>query len=379
MRAGILTRRGMLADGSERVRNRERSSRQVIDRRAILKAAGAVAGSAAGRRLPASAADAGLMLPERIEAYPLPGPRTVAIEGRDVAYALAGPAGEPLALYFHGWGDDFRVVLPLEYTLADAGFRLLVPNRPGYGGTALDWITGGKAFAWRTASDTADVAARLLDRLRLQEQIPPRVAVIGMSGGAPAALAFASRHPARTAALLIQAGVTQPWTDARYVPELLRGEYITAFERFGWAGDRVSQLMFGLLARLRETSITDADKVKALSGERLASARADPAYQAVIARLLREDPANRTGEINDAISIFFSRSAYCDWDRIEAPTLLIHDEKDPFVPIVHAREAKARLRNATLSTFALGGHILWLGSEARRMHEARVEFLRRAT
>jgi pimeloyl-ACP methyl ester carboxylesterase len=369
----------MLADGDEPLRNRVRSSKQVVDRRAILKAAGALAGLAAGAGAPVSAADVGLMAPERIEGYPLPPSKTAAIEGRDVAYALAGPAGGPLALYFHGWGDDFRVVLPLEYTLADAGFRLLVPNRPGYGGTALDWITGGRAFAWRTASDTADVAARLLDRLQLQEQIPPRVAVVGMSGGAPAALAFASRHPARTAALLIQAGVTQPWTNASYVPELLRGEYTTAFERFGWAGDRVSQLMFGLLAKLRETSITDADKVRALSGERLANARADPAYQAVVARLLREDPANRAGEINDAINIFFARSAYCDWERIEAPTLLIHDERDPFVPIAHAHAAKARLRNATLSTFALGGHIVWLGSEARRMHEARVEFLRRAT
>jgi pimeloyl-ACP methyl ester carboxylesterase len=347
----------------------------VIDRRAILKAAGALAGLTAGA---ASTAKAGLMVPDRIESYPLPALRTATIDGREVAYALAGPAGGPLALYFHGWGDDFRVVLPLEYTLTDAGFRLLVPNRPGYGGTALDWISGGKAFAWRTASDTADVAARLLDRLQLPDGIPPRVAVIGMSGGAPAALAFASRHPARTAALLIQAGVTQPWSDARYVPELLRGEYATAFERFGWAGDRVSQLMFGLLVKLREGSISDADKVKALAGDRLTDAREDPAYAAVVARLLREDPANRAGELNDAISIFFSRSAYCDWDRIEAPTLLIHDEQDPFVPIAHAHEAQSRLRNATLRTFSLGGHIIWLGSEARLMHETRVEFLRRA-
>ncbi len=326
---------------------------------------------------PAPAPGSGFMDPQRVMAYRLPEPGATAIEGCKVTYALAGPENGPLILYFHGWGDDYRAVLPLEYPLMDAGFRLLVPNRPGYGGTALEWFKGGRTHTWRTAADTADVAARLL--AQLQENAPSRVAVVGTSGGAPAALAFASRHAARTSALLIQAGLTQPWTDAKYVPELLRGEYTTAFEKFGWVGDRVGQVMFGLLAKLRESGFTVEDRVKALAGVRLANAKADPAYDAVVARMLREYPANRGGELNDAASIFFSKSAYCDWAEIEAPTLLIHDEKDPFVPIVHAEDAKARLANATLRTFALGGHILWLGPQARTMHEERVEFLKRAS
>ena len=58
-------------------------------------------------------------------------------------------------------------------------------------------------------------------------------------------------------------------------------------------------------------------------------------------------------------------------------TLIIHDEKDAFVPLVHAQEAKTRLQHATLSTLRLSGHIIWLGREARRMHDARIDFLRR--
>lgn len=350
----------------------------MIDRRAVLKGAGALSGLAADalRAGFARASGNGLLRPERVEGYPLPAVKTATVEGGKVTYALAGPADGPMLLYFHGWGDDYRVVLPLEYGLADAGFRLVVPHRPGYAGTTLDWIKAGKTLSWRTASDTADVARRLLDQLQGKRR--RRVAVIGMSGGAPAALAFASRHPARTAALVIQAGVTQPWSDAKYVPELLRGEYNTAFERFGWAGDRVSQIMFGLLVKLRENSFTDEDRVKALAGERLEDAKRDAAYKAVLARILKEDTANRSGELNDALNVFFSKTEYCDWAKIEAPTLLVHDEKDPFVPVVHAQEAKVLLRNATLRTFALGGHIIWLGREARLMHEARVHFLKRA-
>jgi pimeloyl-ACP methyl ester carboxylesterase len=350
----------------------------MIGRRAVLKAAAALGGLAAGVGAggAARATGGGFMHSGRVKNYKLPPLETATIEGGKVTYALAGPANGPLILYFHGWGDDYRVVLPLEYGLTDAGFRLLVPHRPGYAGTTLDWIKGGKTFAWRTAADTADVAARLLDQLHGAGG--QRVLVAGTSGGAPAALAFASRHAARTAALLIQAGVTQPWTDAKYVPELLRGEYTTAFQKFGWAGDRVSQIMFGLLVKLRENSITNEDEIRALAGGHLEDAKADPAYKAVVSRLLRGDAGNRGGELNDAISIFFSKSEYCDWGKIEAPALLIHDEKDTFVPVVHAREAKARLRHATLRTFALGGHIIWLGREARLMHEARVHFLRHA-
>ena len=329
---------------------------------------------------PVGASGGGFLVPERVAGYPLPHAKTAVIEGCNVTYALAGPENGPLIVYFHGWGDDYRAVLPLEYSLMDAGFRLLVPNRPGYGGTALEWLKGSRTHTWRTAADTADIAAGLLDQLdeEVPSRVPSRVAVIGTSGGAPAALAFASRHAARTSALLIQAGLTQPWTDAKYVPELLRGEYTTAFEKFGWVGDRVGQVMFGLLAKLRESGFTQEDRVKALAGVRLSDAKADPAYDAVVARMLREDAANRGGELNDAVSIFFATSAYCDWAKIEAPALLIHDQQDPFVPIVHAEDAKARLANASLRTFALGGHIQWLGPEARAMHDARVEFLRRA-
>jgi len=323
---------------------------------------------------PARASGNGLMAAERVAAYRLPPAKTATIEGCNVTYALAGPESGPLILYFHGWGDDYRAVLPLEYPLMDAGFRLLVPNRPGYGGTALEWLKGGRTHTWRTAADTADIAARLLDQL--PKEIPRRVAVIGTSSGAPAALAFASRHAARTSALLIQAGLTQPWTHAKYVPEPFRDQYTKAFETFGWAGDRVSQIMFGLMAKLRDSSFTSEDRVKVLAGERLADAKADPAYSAVVARMLREDPANRGGALNDTVSIFFAKSAYCDWARIAAPALLIHDEKDPLVPIAHSQEALARLAAASLRTFTLGGHIIWLGPEARLMHEARVEFLR---
>src|SRR5262245_51969805 len=97
-----------------------------------------------------------------------------------VEYSEAG-TGEPV-LYFHGTGVTGDVMLTVERRMTEDGFRLVVPNRPGYGKTPLS--------PHRSAADCANVAAALLDSLGLR-----RVGVMGSSGGAAFALSFAINHP----------------------------------------------------------------------------------------------------------------------------------------------------------------------------------------
>ena len=70
-----------------------------------------------------------LLIASRVANAPLPVPEIRSIDGGNVSYVTAGRPDQPLILYFHGWGDDYRVVLPLEYPLLDAGFRILVMHR----------------------------------------------------------------------------------------------------------------------------------------------------------------------------------------------------------------------------------------------------------
>jgi pimeloyl-ACP methyl ester carboxylesterase len=311
---------------------------------------------------------------QRIANYRLPALSFANIMGTGVSYALQGPARGPLLLYFHGWGDDYRVVLPLEYPLIDAGYRLLVFHRPGYAGTGLSGRSGDRTRDWRTAAGQAELAARLLDHLHAGRKW--RVAVIGTSGGAPAALAFAAAHAQHARALVLQAGVTQPWSEAGYVPAVFRDAYTTAFKQFGWAGDAAAMVVFGVMVKFRESFLEDEDKIRALVGSRLDEARRDPAFTAVVSTILRAHPGNARGEISDARSIFFSRSAYCRWEDVRVPVLVVHDSEDTFVPFAHAEKAADLLPRGELRAFRLGGHILWTGGEARAMHRARVEFLR---
>jgi len=349
----------------------------LLDRRTFLRAGSASAFSfLAGHRTCVLGEEGHLLDQQRIANYRLPAPLSVKVMGTRVTYAVQGPAHAPLLLYFHGWGDDYRVVLPLEYPLIEAGYRLLVFHRPGYAGTALSGRAGGRGRNWRTAAGQAELAAGLLDHLHSGRKW--RGSVIGTSGGAPAALAFAAANAQRTRAMVLQAGVTQPWSDARYVPAVFRDAYTTAFQKFGWAGDAVAMAVFGLMVKFRENFFQDEDKIRALAGSRLEEARRDPAFASIVSTILREHSGNARGEINDARSIFFSRSAYCRWDEVRVPTLVVHDTEDTFVPFVHAEEAAKLLPRGELRPFRLGGHILWTGREARAMHRTRVKFLRAA-
>ena len=347
---------------------------RLIDRRRILQAAAACALLPVGARFAATEpASTGLLQSARIVNYPYPALSSAVTGGGVVTYAVQGPEDGQRILYFHGWGDDYRVVLPLEYPLIDAGYRLLFVHRPGYAGSSLEGTVDGQTSDWRQADGSARSAAALLAHLHGKAE---RVVVIGTSGGAPAALAFASLYPNQTRALILQAGITQPWTEARFVPELFRKPYLTAFMKFGWTGDRISQIIFGLLAKMRDSTLSDEDKIKALAGSRLKDIKRDVAFGPVAATILREDAANGSGEFNDARSVFLSKSAYCRWESIKARTLILHDRQDTFVPFIHAEEAGRRIRHAELRSYHLGGHILWLGRDARRMHSTRLQFLK---
>jgi pimeloyl-ACP methyl ester carboxylesterase len=308
-----------------------------------------------------------LLDPSRVANAALPEPNIRSIDGGNVSYVIAGKPDRPLILYLHGWADDYKVVLPLEYSLLDAGFRILLMHRPGYKGTSLDGNIDR-----RTADGAARTAAALLNELLGERQ---KVFVVGTSGGCPTALAFAGLYPERTRRLLLQAGVGRPWTDERYVPPRFRDAFITAYKKFGWTGDHVSEVIFGSLVARRESTQKNDQYVAGIVGSRLQEARADPAFTAALNRIMHDDKENAPGKLNDARHIFLAKSDYCPWDAVTAPTLVIHDPEDPLVPLIHAEEVAQRLKHAKLRTYRLGGHLIYVGADAMRMHRERVNFL----
>jgi pimeloyl-ACP methyl ester carboxylesterase len=103
-------------------------------------------------------------------------------DGRDLAWHEFGePGGRPVVA-FHGTpatGHDFAKFGP-----AARGFRLIAPDRPGYGRSTYD--RRGSLERW------TDDVARLADHLGLTA-----FATLGVSGGGPSAVATARYLPER--------------------------------------------------------------------------------------------------------------------------------------------------------------------------------------
>lgn len=122
--------------------------------------------------------------------------RTTLPDGRQLGWRVWGdPDGRPL-LRLQGTPGSRLSIPPGHHEWFDQRLQVVMTDRPGFGLSTR--------LPRRTVLDVADDYAVLLDQLQLDS-----VAVLGISGGGPHALAFAVRHPDRVRALSVIAGVPQ--------------------------------------------------------------------------------------------------------------------------------------------------------------------------
>jgi pimeloyl-ACP methyl ester carboxylesterase len=105
-----------------------------------------------------------------------------------IEYAEVG-SGMPV-LVIHGAGGGFDQGLEFARPLIENGFKVIAPSRFGYLRTTLP--------ADASPMTQADAHGFLLDALKLD-----KVAVIGISAGAPSAMQLCLRHPKRCSALVL--------------------------------------------------------------------------------------------------------------------------------------------------------------------------------
>lgn len=105
-------------------------------------------------------------------------------DGRHLAYACYGAAEGRPTYFLHGWPGSRIAGAPLDAAAKRAGVLLVVPDRPGVGGS--DPLPGRSLLSF-----SEDLAA-LADHLE-----HPRFSLVGFSGGGPFALAVLHRLPER--------------------------------------------------------------------------------------------------------------------------------------------------------------------------------------
>ena len=272
-----------------------------------------------------------------------------------VEYSEAG-SGDPV-LYFHGTGVTGDAMMVVESSLVDDGFRLIIPNRPGYGRTPLS--------THHSAADCANVAATLLDSLGLTN-----VSVMGSSGGAAFAVSFAINHSERATSLVLLCPQIHRWNHKRWLPATSR--WTLPFLKRSFLRRLLLKLYRIQLPRM---SVEQFLKIEA--GDRYTDVADDPASQNLCKSILlaMAEGTKYAGFENDFL-VFTNEDILETNDSLETPTLIIHDARDPMAPVNHVNWLVSKVPHCERVSLHTAGHLIWVGPDADVMHQTRVRFLK---
>jgi 2-hydroxy-6-oxonona-2,4-dienedioate hydrolase len=250
-----------------------------------------------------------------------------------IEYAVLGN-GAPV-LVAHGAGGGFDQGLELGRPLAQAGFRAISVSRFGYLRTPLPTDA--------TPAAQAEAYACLLDALKIS-----RVAMLGVSAGAPSSLQFCLGHPERCSALVLLVPATAAPRPANDAP-------LPAMARFLLDAMLGSDFAFWAMANLSQEQMLEK-----LFGTPAADfRRAWREEQERVLRIVRQlAPVSRRAEgVQNDLAVLAS-APRAEVERITAPTLVVSAANDLFGTWDSGRALAARIPGARFSGFPDGGHLL---------------------
>jgi pimeloyl-ACP methyl ester carboxylesterase len=264
----------------------------------------------------------------------------------------AGPPNGPLVILLHGfpefWYSWRRQIAPL----ANAGFRVVVPDQRGY-----NLSSKPRAVSSYTLPQlTSDIIA-IADQSRSD-----RFYLAGHDWGAAVAWSAAIQHPQRVAKLAIL-NVPHPSVMFRYIRknprQLRRGWYMFLFQ-LPWLPEKIfSAFHFALGAR----ALTGSSRPGTFSSEALA-----------LYREAWSQPGALTGSMNWYRAAFRHRSPFPD-PTVHVPTKIIWGERDAFLLFEMARASLKYCADAELLSFSDATH--WVHQEEpARVAQLLIDFFR---
>jgi pimeloyl-ACP methyl ester carboxylesterase len=251
-------------------------------------------------------------------------------------YALEGEGSA--ILVSHGSPGGYDHGLNMAHWIDHPGFTFIAPSRPGYLRTPLSSGVSPEA--------QADLFAALLDTLHIEQAV-----VLAISGGGPAALQFALRHPTRCRGLLLFCIVAQRYVEqevyARLSPGARLGKGITNRLLLSDPFIYFAQSLANVLPESLELR-------SLLSSSSLA--------------FLRKD-----GYANDMRQ--FAALAPYPLENINAPTFIAQGTADTEVPFANAQLLAQNIRGSRLIPVAGADHLFFL-THREQVLPAAQEFLR---
>jgi len=248
------------------------------------------------------------------------------VGGLSIHYQDAGDETAPAIILIHGFISSNLVWSDVFLPLAEAGFRVIAPDLPGYGYS--DKPNDGRY----TINAQAHAVLRLMDRLGIE-----KATIVGASYGGAVAATIALDYPERVTQLVLVGTVSN---DEPKKKLLLR------FSRMPIIGDIVTPLFLGSRWVLRKRTEQVYRRIGHPLDEHKLEARhhllATANVQRAMIRTARRWSANR-----------ISREA----SLIRPPTLLVWGDTDTHIPISEAYQLRDAIPNAKLIIFRNCGHL----------------------
>lgn len=253
----------------------------------------------------------------------------------------AGDEGAPVALLVHGWPNSSYMWEEILPAIAQAGWRAVAPDLPGYGDSELDGSTG----TWEE-----HVAA--LDAFVDEHDLAP-VAIVVHDWGGLIGLRWACDHPEKVRALAISD--TGFFHDGKWhgLADTMRTE---------GAGEELMEQhltrdAFGEVLRGASPNITEA------ALDEYFKAFADPERRAAQLAMYRSGDFAKLAPYKGRLA------------ALNVPTLLLWGATDPFAPVAGAHRFAREIPHAKLSVLDGTGHFLTEDAPAA-VGEALSAFLR---
>ena len=268
-------------------------------------------------------------------------PYATAKDGTRLYYKDWG-SGRPVVL-IHGWplsGDTFD---DAAVTLAENGFRAIVPDRRGFGRSDQPW----EGYDYDTFAD--DVAAVVL-----KAGVKEPVALVGFSMGGGEVARFITRHGAAQVSHAVLLGSVVPFL-------LQTGDNPNGAPR---------ELFDGMIDGIRKDrgDFFRNFFVSFFGKEKVSDAVLDDAWRQAMMAGLKPTLA--------CVRAFSEADFRPDLGNFTMPTLIIHGVRDETVPIdLTARTAAASIPGAKLIEYEDGAHGI-LASNKERLIGDLVDFLK---
>jgi pimeloyl-ACP methyl ester carboxylesterase len=243
-----------------------------------------------------------------------------------VHYQEAGEITNPPLLLLHGFASSTLVWSRVFLKLADAGFRVIVPDLLGYG------YSGKPRNGEYTIKGQAKLIGGLLDALRIERTI-----LVGSSYGGAVAATCALDYPERVERLVLVAPVNNN--------RPLQFKLMRVFGSRG-IGDVISPLLIGSRRLLRRRMKRVYDRHKWVLDEDRVQARHLPLRASSTQRAIL-----RTVRLWDADRI--SRDAHL----ITQPTLLLWGDNDPEIPLADGERLHEEITGSRFVVFNNCGHL----------------------